>query len=261
MTYLNKLIELRESKTLRVVSTFVESASFADGKAIAKTSLDNAKHSIYFKCGDYDEDLSNFKIVPELVVLPFDNCWFEVNSKKSEELFLVNCFVSKTGNTMMAVYTSNHLCKDWMLVSTGFFQTTLNSPCRSTPEFCELTPYIKELAIFSINCVKLFLSAMNCTNVKRTEHKPDDALQKARAKRGKLPLFSYWTLELTGTTNERGEHQGGTHSSPRVHLRRGHPRQYVPGKYTWVQACAVGNKSLGMVHKDYRLKSCQSAPQ
>ncbi len=47
---------------------------------------------------------------------------------------------------------------------------------------------------------------------------------------------------------------GGTHASPRLHLRRGHPRQYAPGKYCWVQPCVVGNKAAGMVHKDYAIK-------
>lgn len=92
---------------------------------------------------------------------------------------------------------------------------------------------------------------MNCTNVGRQEHKPDAALQKARAKRGKQPLFSYWTLELNGRDGGAAQSFGGTHASPRVHLRRGHPRQYAPGKWTWVQPHAVGNRELGMVHKDY----------
>ena len=104
-----------------------------------------------------------------------------------------------------------------------------------------------------IDVVLAFLSAINCTNVRRAEHKPDAKLQKARAKRGKQPLFSYWTLELDLSRPESSESLGGTHASPRLHLRRGHARQYAPGKWTWVQPCAVGNKSAGMVHKDYAM--------
>lgn len=98
--------------------------------------------------------------------------------------------------------------------------------------------------------VAIFLQALQCVNVRQRLHAPDAKLQKAREKRKKRPLFSYWTLELNGRT-ERGEDQGGAHASPRVHLRRGHPRQYAPGKWTWVQACAVGNRAAGIVHKDY----------
>jgi hypothetical protein len=95
-----------------------------------------------------------------------------------------------------------------------------------------------------------FWSALGCTNVERQEHFPSDALQKARAKRGKAPLFSYWTLQLNGRS-EKGPYLGGTHASPRVHLRRGHARQFAPGRYTWVQPHAVGNVKAGIVHKDY----------
>lgn len=102
----------------------------------------------------------------------------------------------------------------------------------------------------SLRLIAQFLSALHCTNVFRQRHPPSEKLQKARTKRGKAPLFSYWTLQL-GQKNERGESLGGTHASPRVHLRRGHPRQYAPGKYTWVQPHAVGHRELGMVHKDY----------
>jgi hypothetical protein len=101
-----------------------------------------------------------------------------------------------------------------------------------------------------VRACQSFLSALHCCNVKQEEHHPDAKLNKARAKRGKAPLFSYWTLQLDGKT-ERGNDHGGTHASPRVHLRRGHPRQYTPGKWTWVQPHAVGNKAAGMVHKDY----------
>jgi hypothetical protein len=43
---------------------------------------------------------------------------------------------------------------------------------------------------------------------------------------------------------------GGTHASPRVHLRRGHIRR-LPGKNIWVNATIVGNSDLGVVIKDY----------
>jgi hypothetical protein len=47
---------------------------------------------------------------------------------------------------------------------------------------------------------------------------------------------------------------GGAHASPRLHLRRGHARQFAPGKWTWVRDCAVGNKVAGVISKDYALK-------
>lgn len=73
------------------------------------------------------------------------------------------------------------------------------------------------------------------------------------------PLFSYWTLHLTHTDGTPRP-MGGTHNSPRVHLRRGHPRQYAPGRWTRVQPCAVGSPSRGMVHKDYDTRLLTEPP-
>lgn len=48
--------------------------------------------------------------------------------------------------------------------------------------------------------------------------------------------------------------KGGTHASPRWHKRRGYWRTLrKSGKVVWVQACEVGNKSNGMVYKDYEV--------
>jgi len=98
------------------------------------------------------------------------------------------------------------------------------------------------------------MAAVNCSNVKQREHKPPKLKNESRKRKGLTPLFSYWTLELSDK-QEKGLHLGGTHASPRVHLRRGHIRRLESGKHIWVNAHVVGNKENGMVHKDYRLKA------
>lgn len=99
-------------------------------------------------------------------------------------------------------------------------------------------------------------AVMACSNVRTRDHQPDAALNKKRAKAGKVPLVSYKTLEIAvpNTRYEGGGPGGGTHASPRVHLRRGHIRKIADGKTVWVQACVVGSKH-GMVLKDYKLRS------
>lgn len=99
-------------------------------------------------------------------------------------------------------------------------------------------------------------AVMACSNVRTRDHKPDAALNKKRAKAGKVPLVSYKTLEIVvpNTRYEGGGSGGGTHASPRVHLRRGHIRKIADGRTVWVQACVVGSKH-GMVLKDYKLRS------
>lgn len=98
-------------------------------------------------------------------------------------------------------------------------------------------------------------AVMACSNVRTRDHQPDAALNKKRAKAGKVPLVSYKTLEIVvpNTRYEGGGSGGGTHASPRVHLRRGHIRKIADGRTVWVQACVVGSKH-GMVLKDYKLR-------
>lgn len=91
--------------------------------------------------------------------------------------------------------------------------------------------------------------ALQCNNVVAIENKPS-RVASMLAKSKKKPLFSTWTLHLKQGNGE-SRNLGGTHSPPRLHLRRGHIREYKPGKYTWVQACVVGRKELGIIHKDY----------
>lgn len=46
---------------------------------------------------------------------------------------------------------------------------------------------------------------------------------------------------------------GGTHASPRWHIRRGHWRTLPDGRRTFVRECEVGDPTRGGVVKDYRL--------
>ena len=97
-----------------------------------------------------------------------------------------------------------------------------------------------------------FLSAISCSNVEMVDSKPTEASNKKRAMRGKTPFFTYKTLVLKSNATARDTGHAGSHASPRVHLRRGHIRR-LPDKRVWVNACVVGDKSLGMVVKDYRV--------
>jgi len=47
---------------------------------------------------------------------------------------------------------------------------------------------------------------------------------------------------------------GGTHASPRWHLRRGHWRQLADGRRVFVRQCQVGDPARGGVIKDYSVK-------
>lgn len=194
------------------------------------------------------KNMSNFKPIKEISTPPFNTCWLEFSYEKEADDRVVLgmivgdlkpgisafCFTKKTNQWMFVCYFSADGEK---LKAIG--DSEQSDVGKTAQEFASLA--------------RTFFTAINCTNIRRVEHNPDAKLQKARAKRGKQPLFSYWTLELDLDRTERGESLGGTHASPRLHLRRGHARQYAPGKWTWIQPFAVGNKKLGMVHKDYEL--------
>ena len=54
----------------------------------------------------------------------------------------------------------------------------------------------------------------------------------------------------------RSAPQGGTHASPRWHIRRGHWRQLADGRRIFVRECQVGDAANGGVLKDYTIGEC-----
>lgn len=71
--------------------------------------------------------------------------------------------------------------------------------------------------------------------------------------KGKTPTYSWHTVVIDGKSL-KCESQGGTHSSPRLHDRRGHSRRLPDGRIVWVKPCKVGSASLGAVFHDYEVK-------
>lgn len=83
---------------------------------------------------------------------------------------------------------------------------------------------------------------------------PDAKEARSRKIRGKAPLFTYKTLVVGAPKKRAVERSGGTHASPRSHLRRGYYRTSKKGVRHWVQACMVKGETPGFVHKDYRIE-------
>ena len=77
------------------------------------------------------------------------------------------------------------------------------------------------------------------------------ALQAARARRGRRPLYRYHVLKLAGRWITSHAEGGGSHASPAMHLRRGHVRRLPHGGFTWVNAHVVGKPKDGVLMKDY----------
>lgn len=226
------------------------------------------ENSVCFFGGDIDE-LPNIKPIPELQRLPFKIAWVEFDDQRQHrhqtiaflciEREITNPDFSLPADVMINHYHAFirqgknlwrylvpfHVTKKGKVV---YDPRILLMPDGITPMPLEVT---RPLSILICS----FISALNCRNVNRVEHTQDRKLQRARAKKGKQPLFDYWTLEVDlKKSKAAGVDMGGTHSSPRLHLRRGHTRQYAPGKYCWVQPCVVGDGAIGVVGKDYLVK-------
>lgn len=99
-------------------------------------------------------------------------------------------------------------------------------------------------------------SVINCANVTTAEISPSAALNRKRREKGKQPFFSYKVLQLSDERRESGkEGGGGSHASPRMHLRRGHLRR-LGGRAVWVRPAMVNaGASTGAVLKDYAVQS------
>jgi hypothetical protein len=95
-----------------------------------------------------------------------------------------------------------------------------------------------------------FCRTLHENHVTFDDVEPDEKLNKMRRARGKAPLFTYKVLTI-GRKKRKSQHLGGTHASPRSHLRRGHYRTSSKGARYWVQPCMVKGETDGFVHKDY----------
>lgn len=106
--------------------------------------------------------------------------------------------------------------------------------------------------IGEVSTLVKFVAALSCSNSLAVDAPaPDAKLNAKRRQAGKTPFFSYKVLTITGNASPEGS--GSVfHGSPRVHLRRGHIRR-LPEKTVWVNACVVGDKSKGLVQKDYKM--------
>lgn len=102
-----------------------------------------------------------------------------------------------------------------------------------------------------------FLNVLNCANVEIVKIEESKALNKKRARQGKIPFFEYKQLMVRpGKSYVKGKKEGileAWRNSPRQHLRRGHIRRLQKGTRIWVTSHLVGDPQKGRVEKEYRM--------
>ena len=107
-----------------------------------------------------------------------------------------------------------------------------------------------------VNAYIDFCYVLHHNEVVIDEIEPDGTKNRLRRARGKAPLFTYKVLTI-GKPKRKSRHLGGTHASPRSHLRRGYYRTSRNGVRHWVQPCMIKGETDGFVHKDYQVVAAQ----
>jgi hypothetical protein len=236
--HLNEVIDLVNSKKLQAHNTY---SNFDDAVNNSIQLISFISKSAMCFVIPWD-DASGCKTIPEIVKLPYKSCWIESSHTNGVVNGLLCC--QEAPNEIHVTFLQKDLKNPFAL----FGQFIIEDGHLVSQIYGFEHDEIKKV----ISWLTAVLSSLNCCNIKRIEHKPKPSQQSVRRALGRHPLFSTWTLEIDLVRSAKeipGE--GGTHASPRLHLRRGHARQHKPGHWCWVQACVVGDKSLGMIHKDY----------
>lgn len=81
------------------------------------------------------------------------------------------------------------------------------------------------------------------------------AMNARRVRRGKRPFFEWTTVKVE--PRAPSEHQGGTHASPKPHMRRGHVRRLKDGRVITIKNCIINRHKMpdeGFVFHDYVVK-------
>lgn len=102
-----------------------------------------------------------------------------------------------------------------------------------------------------------FLNALACRNV-HIEKSPAKSTKQGKKVKTALPFddYHFLTVDVPGKAGTRSDGLGGSHRSPREHLRRGHIRRLDSGP-VWVNACVVNAGIGGKVGKSYLLRKSE----
>lgn len=101
-----------------------------------------------------------------------------------------------------------------------------------------------------------FLAALNCSNIVEHDTPAPSKLNKKRQSKNKPLFFDYKILVIDTdkkAANTSSSISSGNHAKKAFHIRRGHIRR-LPNKNIWVNSCTVGDKNIGVVEKEYKVK-------
>ena len=246
MNSAHQIIDCLSSDSIRVWDSMPDHVGYVLG-ATLESLLPNAMH---FWCGKI-EQLAEVKHIKGLSRLPFPVCYFEAEDATAQYRIGILAWeddLTDDDECTGGLIALRKQKGQWIILAglKWFDNIAGRAEMRGGDRD------VAKIVNAARSLVARFLCALNCCNVKQVPHPASEALSAKRAANGRCPLFRFHTLEVEvpRATTPQTNASGGTHASPAVHLRRGHPRQFAPGRWTWVQPHVVG-RGPGIVHKDY----------
>lgn len=270
------------AQAMRDFSQDIKSGKLKPGYWLTQTTacLEALRNAVHFSVHEKDlmDALVNQQNNEDIVYAPYKTFTVQINADFEGDITsLLVCSVndqarpelSATGKDYLYVWhiyepklkCATSINKSWC-VDLGQYSNYDNPLCdfpppeiptHAPPGFWDRETY-RDTCYYSRSLLSMFLDCLRLTHT-------EEVIQQASPKNnrrildGKLPIWEVKTLVLkTPVTRTVSEYQGGTHASPRQHIRRGHYRHYKSGKIAWVRDCIVGSLEKGFVHKDYRVE-------
>ncbi|MBX9877677.1 MAG: hypothetical protein K2Y22_04395 [Candidatus Obscuribacterales bacterium] len=189
--------------------------------------------------------------------MPFAQLWIEFPggcAKRDKQGYLLNAlndqgtawqtihFLEMAGEIVCSPLICEFDCESQI------FNTSLMRHAHSLDD-----EFINRRTFLDISKSALVLCLLNCKNLLvPIDVIPSERLNKARQRRGKLPLVSHKLLRLRlDVQNDRSNGSScSNRDSRRLHLVRGHFKARKSGLYWW-SPFVRGSKELGLVTKDY----------
>lgn len=266
ITARNYAAEAEKQFTNYQVSNFVNDADY---QANLKEILNTLNHGVHFALPDngviFNDNFKGMTNVP--VKLPFERITIEffttnhydkniskiiiVAEQKLDEIIAHMLMFEKNKKVWVtspcAFLTKSQVFDESFVFQTFDLSKDFSILARSVKLRCGKTiaTHLCEL-LEALSCKNVYTQALEPFNHK----KKNDKLVKA----GKLPLYETKILVVDSSVKIVDKTDlGGTHASPRQHLRRGHIRRYATYSI-WINNMVIGKASNGKIDKSYAVK-------
>lgn len=193
---------------------------------------------------------------------------FNMDEYKNDVFNFYRLIPFRVIDNLVTPWVENHeinetYCIDFLQDKNNFYVNMNNIRLKNSKMVITPDNYTKMRQFVYVSTLLKINSLLNCINIIHIKNNHPEKLQKARIKRGKLPLQSYYTLELKGVSKkyENMMKKNDPQWANRIHLCRGHFKRYTEdkplfGKYTglwWWQPAVRGKNKKGVIFKDYEL--------